>query len=158
MDFSRCDLSTRDQFLYQKHFNRRMQEYLDRGAGECHLRQPACVSIVRNQFLSTDGSTYHSGDFVIMPNHVHLLLVPADGEKLEQILRRMKGASSHDCNLALNRTGTFWQPESYDHIVRSLEQLVAYRDYIATNPQKAGISVSPHALYRADWMDEWFKA
>src|SRR5262249_46266323 len=132
-------------------------EYLDRGVGECHLRQGACVSILRTQLLSADGDSYHIGDFVIMPNHVHLLLVPTDGEKLEEILRRMKGASSHDCNLELNRSGTFCQSESSDHIVRSLEQLLAYREYIATNPGRARIRVLPLALYRAEWMDEWFK-
>jgi hypothetical protein len=33
---------------------------------------------------------------------------------------------------------------------------VAYREYIATNPKKARITVAPDALYRADWMDAWF--
>jgi hypothetical protein len=50
-----------------------------------------------------------------------------------------------------------WQAESYDHIVRSLEQLHAYRRYIAENPTKARIVLHPLAFYVADWMDEWFK-
>lgn len=157
-DLSPCHLSPRDQFLYHKHFNRKLQDYLDREIGECHLRDPRCVSIVRDQILSADGGSYHAGDFVVMPNHVHWLLAPATDEKLEQILRKIKGAVSHDCNLELQRSGTFWQPESYDHIVRSLEQLLAYREYIAANPQRAGIQVAPAALYRADWMDEWFNS
>jgi type I restriction enzyme R subunit len=158
-------LSPTDLAQYHKHFNRQMQDYLDRGIGECHLRDRDCVSIVRSQLLSGDGDSYHVGDFVIMPNHVHLLIVPVATDlspshsrmELEQVLRGIKGASSRHCNLKLGRTGQFWQPESYDHIVRSLEQLLAYREYIAGNPQRAGLIVDPQALYRAGWMDDWLK-
>jgi type I restriction enzyme R subunit len=150
-------LSPAEQQQYHRHFNRKLQEYLDAGVGDCHLRMTNCLRIVREQILSLDGVSCHVGDFVIMPNHVHILITPMPDKRLEQILRQMKGASSRDCNLAVGRTGRFWQPESYDHIVRSLEQLLAYRDYISTNPQKAGIIVEPPALYRATWMDEWYK-
>jgi hypothetical protein len=151
-------LSSDDQIQYHKHFNRKLQDYLDRGIGDCHLNNVNCLLVVRNQLLSDDGNSYHIGDFVIMPNHAHLIVVPASGKNLEDILKRLKGASSRTCNLQLGKSGTFWQPESYDHIVRSLEQLLAYRDYIATNPQKAGVTVHAEALYRAEWMDKWFNA
>jgi putative transposase len=150
-------LSAADQFQYHKHFNQKMQDYLDRGFGECHLQKQGCMSIVRNEILSNDGASYHVGDFGIMPNHVHLLLLAADDQGLEGVLRRIKGASSRSCNLSLQRRGRFWQPESYDHIVRSLDQLLAYRDYIGSNPKRAGITIHRDALYQANWMDEWFK-
>ena len=95
------------------------------------------------------------GDFVIMPNHVHLLVTPAPGEELEMILKGVKGASAVECNRLLGRTGTFWQADSYDHIVRSLEQLHQYRHYIADNPTKAGITIPAAAHYVAGWMDGW---
>jgi type I restriction enzyme R subunit len=127
------------------------------------------------------------GDFVIMPNHVHLLITPvaddsagtapgADVErnsiryqndamernsfpfvKLEQILKSIKGSSAVACNRLLRRSGALWQVDSYDHIVRSLEQLSAYREYIAQNPRMAGIDLRAEALYRADWMDAWLR-
>ena len=55
----------------------------------------------------------------------------------------------------LGRSGQFWQPDSYDHIVRTLEQLVVFRKYIADNPKKAGIVLPPEASYHADWMNKW---
>jgi hypothetical protein len=55
----------------------------------------------------------------------------------------------------LGRSGAFWQSDSYDHIVRSLDQLVAYRLYIAQNPARAGIRLCAEAEYRAPWMDGW---
>ncbi|HKD37637.1 MAG TPA: hypothetical protein VKB78_12585, partial [Pirellulales bacterium] len=69
---------------------------------------------------------------------------------------RIKGASAVECNRALGRSGAFWQADSYDHIVRSLEQLYQYRQYVADNPRKAGIQLLTSAYYIARWMDEWF--
>jgi type I restriction enzyme R subunit len=149
-------LSAVAQSKYHKHFNRKFQEYLDSGIGECHLRHKGCIEIMRHHILKHDGAACHVGDFVIMPNHVHVLLTPVSGERLEGILRNIKGASSYDCHVALGRSGRFWQPESYDHIVRTLDQLQAYREYIAGNPEKAGIAIDPLAIYRAEWLDEWF--
>lgn len=146
------------QFAFHKHFNRQVQACLDRGLGVCSLRNPACIDIVRERFLVDDGSRHHLGDFVIMPNHVHALFTPAPGEKLEMILKRMKGASAVECNRVVAGQGTFWQQESYDHIVRTLEQLHRYRQYIADNPCKAGIAIPSTALYAATWMDEWLKS
>jgi putative transposase len=78
-------------------------------------------------------------------------------QELEMLLKRIKGNSAVECNHLLGRAGTFWQADSYDHIVRSLEQLHAYREYIGTNPSEARIAVPASARYRAEWMDNWFR-
>ena len=158
-------LSPGDRFLFEQHFNRRVQSCLDRGLGECHLRDPACATVLREELLRDDGHRHHLGDFVIMPNHVHLLITPVDdvepnsfsSTKLEQILKSIKGASAAACNRLCDRTGSFWQADSYDHIVRSLEQLSAYREYITRNPLMLDFKLPAEALYRADWMDAWFQ-
>lgn len=142
-------LPNADQFCFHQHSNRQVQSCLDRGIGACHLQDRACLEIVRTILLSDDGGRYHIGDFIIMPNHVHTLITPAAGEKLEAILKRVKGGSAVECNRILQRSGTFWQAESYDHIVRSLNQLYEYRKYIAVNPVKAGITLPAAASYVA---------
>ncbi len=91
-----------------------------------------------------------------MPNHVHLLLLPSPGFELESLLKGVKGSSARLCNQILQRAGQFWQPDSYDHIVRTLTQLAHFREYIAGNPTKAGIVLPAEAQFRADWMDAWF--
>ena len=91
-----------------------------------------------------------------MPNHVHLLILPLPGSDLESLLKGIKGSSARVCNQVLKRAGQFWQPDSYDHIVRNLEQLTHFREYIADNPKKAGIVLAVQAQFRADWMDAWF--
>jgi REP-associated tyrosine transposase len=176
-----------ERFRFEQHFNRQVQSCLDRGLGECHLGVSACVSKMREELLRGDDCRYHLGDFVIMPNHVHLLITPvadnavvernsfrpptivvernsfrspaqAQPKKLELILKSIKGASAVACNRLCDRTGTFWQADSYDHIVRTLEQLAAYREYITRNPALAHVELPTEALYRADWMDAWLLA
>lgn len=148
-------LSSPDRFTYRRFVNCLREEGLDTGYGACYLARPRVLANVRSEMLQHDGELYHLGDFVIMPNPIHALIVPADAP-LEQGLKQIKGATGIACNRLLGRHGTFWQPDSYDHIARSLEQLAAYRDYIAENPKRAGISVGEHAYYRAEWMDPWF--
>jgi putative transposase len=150
-------LPVEQQFRFQQHFNRQVQSCLDPGSGECHLQTPECLATVRAKIFGDDGTRHHVSDFVIMPNHVHLLVTPVSGEELEMILKSVKGASAVECNRLLNRSGTFWQADSYDHIVRSLEQVHEYRTYIADNPAKAGINLPPEAYYVAGWMDDWFR-
>jgi putative transposase len=144
-----------EQDRFHKHFNRLFHAALDEGRGACYLKDPRCLITLRNKLMEGDGGGYHLGDYVVMANHVHLLLVPAPGHELEMILKAVKGAAARQCNQHLGRSGQFWQPDSYDHIVRTLEQLVVFREYIADNPKNAGCELPAEALYRACWMDEW---
>ncbi len=108
-------LSPGERFLFEQHFNRRVQSCLDRGLGECHLRDPACATVLREELRRDDCHRHHLGDFVIMPNHVHLLITPFDdvepnsfcSTELEQILKSIKGASAAACNRLCHRTGSF---------------------------------------------------
>ncbi len=144
-------LGKSDRFLYQKFINRSREDVIDAGYGACYLKSEQIARQLAHDILLDDGSAMHVGDFVIMPNHVHLLLVPVNRE-LELCMKRIKGRSATICNRLLGRTGSFWQTDSFDHIVRNLEQLNKYRRYIADNPNKAGIVLHPVAYYRAGWM------
>lgn len=148
-------LPANEQYLYHKHFSRLMHQHLDGGQGGCSLRKDECIETVRAELERGDGQEHHLGDFVIMPNHVHVLVTPIDDTDLEMILKSVKGASAVKCNRACQSSGTFWQADSYDHIVRSPEQLGHLREYIADNPQKAGITLNSLAIHRSDWMDQW---
>ena len=53
------------------------------------------------------------------------------------ILRLLKGSTARQCNKMLNRTGSFWQHESYDHVVRNEEELIRIVKYVMDNPVKA---------------------
>jgi REP element-mobilizing transposase RayT len=149
-------LSESEQYQFHKHFNRLFHAALDEGRGACYLKVPGCLATLWEKLLENDGDSYHLGDFVAMPNHVHLLLLPCPGSELEWLLKAIKGSAARGCNQLLGRSGRFWQPDSYDHIVRTLDQLVHFRQYIADNPKKAEIALAADALYHADWMDASF--
>jgi REP element-mobilizing transposase RayT len=123
---------------YHERFGERMESWLDAGSGECVLRRPEIRSMVEKCLTRFDGDHYDLGPWVIMPNHVHLLLRPREGYKLSKILQGIKGVSAKECNEILERTGQpFWQEESFDHIVRSQAQFDRFVRYISENPVKA---------------------
>lgn len=72
--------------------------------------------------------------FVVMPNHVHVLVSPRDKAELSEICRTWKSVTAHEVNKLLGRSGPLWQQESWDRIVRSPEHLEKYRRYIRENP------------------------
>lgn len=132
---------------YDERFGQRLEAWLDAGAGECVLRRPEIRAEVERCLRHFDGERYDLGDWVIMPNHVHLLIRPGRGRVLSRILQGIKGVSARNCNALLGTTERkFWQEESYDHIVRSEAQLRHYIRYIADNPVKARLKPGEYSV------------
>jgi REP element-mobilizing transposase RayT len=123
---------------YHKLFSARIEQWLDQCAGSCLLGNPSCAQIVVGAMEFFDGQRYGLDQWVIMPNHVHVLVTPAEGVGLEEILQAWKSFTSHAVNRLLSRRGQLWQKESFDHIVRSPAHLERFRQYIRDNPAKAG--------------------
>ncbi len=132
-------LGVEKQKEFEERFGDRLQEWLDAGYGECWLERPEIADVVEATFRHFDGQRYALGEFVIMPNHVHALVTLAPGEDVPSLLHSWKSFSAKAINRIMGRTGAVWQHESYDHIVRSEEQLVHYGRYIRANPEKAGL-------------------
>ena len=83
--------------------------------------------------------------WVVMPNHVHVLVLPK--VPLRQITQWIKGKTARGANLILERSGEpFWQHESYDHWVRSQREFNNIVAYIEDNPVNAALAASPE-----DW-------
>jgi REP element-mobilizing transposase RayT len=116
-------------------------ERLDRSDfGPAWLRDTRVASMLVNalQYGETVRQLYHLHAWVIMPNHVHAVLDP--GVPMPGIMRWLKGRTGRMANRILGRTGMpFWQDESFDHWVRSAEELRAAIDYVEGNPVKAGL-------------------
>jgi putative transposase len=81
---------------------------------------------------------YDLGAFVVMSNHVHVLLLPKIAPS--RLMQSLKGVTAREANRALCRTGeTFWQAESYDHWVKDEQEREKITRYIENNPVTAGL-------------------
>ena len=132
---------------YEARFIDRMQEWLDAGMGACYMRRPDVRVEVEGCLLQFDGNRYDIDAFVLMPNHVHALIKPTPSFDLSTVLQGIKGVSANRCNKLLRSKSTFWMDESYDHIVRNAKELSAFRNYIAQNPNKAGLQPEEYSLH-----------
>jgi type I restriction enzyme R subunit len=124
---------------YHSEFTREFMEYLDRGYGACVLRDQALSGLIGESLRHFDGDRYDIGDFVVMPNHVHLLVCLKGATEIETQCKSWKTFTATKINRALGRRGRFWQEESFDHLVRSPEQFEYLQRYIADNPKRAGL-------------------
>ncbi len=73
--------------------------------------------------------------FVLMPEHVHLLLTPASDLTVERAIQLVKGGYSRAFGLEFRR-GEVWQRGFTDHRIRDAEDFARHRDYIHQNPVK----------------------
>jgi REP element-mobilizing transposase RayT len=115
--------------------------------GPLWLKDPriaACVVGAIHRGQSVLGQyTLHS--FVVMPNHVHLLITPSI--LIRRITNGLKGVTARDANCILGRKGKhFWQDESFDHWVRTSVGFNRIRSYIEGNPVSVGLASKPE-----DW-------
>jgi len=79
--------------------------------------------------------------WVVMPNHVHLLILPL--VPVPRLMRWLKGSTARGANQILGRTGQpFWQDESFDHYLRAASDLSRTVAYIERNPVSAGLACS----------------
>lgn len=122
-----------------------MDRILDQAqTGARHLGIPEIASLVVESIR--DGKRrfhrYELHSFVVMPNHVHILVTPS--VVAARWLGPLKGFTAHEANRILGRAGKpFWQHEGYNHLVRSDEEFQRIRRYIENNTVKAGLVTNP---------------
>lgn len=120
--------------------------------GPVWLSKPAIASIIEESLHYRDQKKYHLYAYCIMPNHVHLVfkllvLIKKQTEEnikkidypVTKILQSLKWYTALKSNEKLKRQGTFWQSESYDHVIRNSDELERIIRYTLHNPVKAGL-------------------
>jgi putative transposase len=80
-------------------------------------------------------------EFVVMPNHFHLLLTPT--LTLERAIQLIKGGFSYRARKELGFGGEIWQPSYYDRRVRDVEEYINFKYYMRQNPVKRGVVKTP---------------
>jgi putative transposase len=106
--------------------------------GPTWLTDPRIAAIVQNALHhgETARQLYTLYAWVVMSNHVHVVFEPK--APLPEITRWLKGRTARTANRILGRIGTpFWQDESYDHWIRSSQELQQIVTYVESNPINA---------------------
>ena len=131
----------------ERDYHHKLEQYLDRSCGECWLRRTEIAELVANALCFFAGTRYRLSAWVVMPNHVHAVLWPMPNHTLSKIVQSWKRFTAREANKLLSRTGQeFWQPEAFDHWIRSDEEYGRCCRYVANNPVKARLCPAPE-----DW-------
>lgn len=121
----------------------RLESLLDSGRGACALKDPHAARIVKDALLYLDGQRYRLLAWVVMPNHVHVLIEILEGHSLSRVLQSWKVRTARECNRMFDTTGRFWEPEYYDRYIRNERHLQNAILYIHSNPVVAGLVSRP---------------
>jgi REP element-mobilizing transposase RayT len=126
----------------------------DAANGPRYMCRPEIASVVVEAVRYRDPAEYDLHHFVVMPNHVHILVTPR--MPVSKVMQSLKRFTARECNRILGMTGQpFWQVESYDRLVRDDREFEQIARYIEMNPVAAGLVAEPH---RFPWSSAWRKA
>lgn len=112
------------------------------------LANPLAHSILEELWRrSADLDGWHVGHYLLMPDHVHLFARPADSAKPPAAwIKTWKSVSSRQLGANHQATGPVWQPDYFDHFVRSVASYQEKWDYVQDNPVRKGLCTE-----RARW-------
>jgi len=125
---------------------RGVAQVLDAGHGTCLLRAAWAAELVEQALLYFDGTRYRLLAWVVMPNHVHCVVEPADGFRLGDIVQSWKQFTARTINARRGDHGRFWQKDYFDRRIRDDRHLAAAIQYVENNPVSAGLVTKP-----TDW-------
>ena len=113
-----------------------LEAYLDKGRGQCWLRQSRIAALCEAAFLHFHGQRYLLKAWCLMPNHVHVL-VQVTTVPMAAFVKSWKGFTARECNSVLGRSGAFWADDYWDTYMRDSDQERRTVRYIESNPVKA---------------------
>jgi putative transposase len=106
------------------------------------IKPPVCEIVIETLFHYRNKQNYFLHAFVLMPDHIHLILTPGPEISLERAVQFVKGGSARRINQTLNYRLPVWQRGYTDHRIRDAQDYENHVRYIHTNPVKAGLVLS----------------
>jgi putative transposase len=85
-------------------------------------------------------------EFVLMPNHLHVILTPANSISLEKTIQLIKGGTSHEVHRVRAKRSQIWQPGFHESRIRNAMDYRTKSDYVRFNPVVAKLVEQPQ-----DW-------
>jgi REP element-mobilizing transposase RayT len=132
----------RESGQWEDELRYRIEAYLDRGISECYLADKRIATLVQSALVHFDSQRYRLSAWVVMPNHVHLLVAPCIGHSLSNIMHSLKSYTAQEANKVLSRRGNFWFEDYFDRYIRNAKHFENALSYIENNPVKAGLCKS----------------
>lgn len=124
----------------RREHRRMLEDLLDAGAGACHLRDARVARLAEDSLLHFDEERYRLLAWVVMPNHLHVLVQFLHGHPMDKVLHSWKSYIANQANKLLCRSGVFWQREYFDRFIRNEQHYLNAVAYIEYNPVKAGLA------------------
>ncbi|WFB37112.1 transposase [Kiritimatiellota bacterium B12222] len=149
------DSQTQD--LYNHCIGSKREKWLDRGLGRCVLRRPDVRQDVAASLHFGDSRQYQLMCYVIMPNHLHLFMVPDAEASLGEIMFSIKSYTASRINKLLGERGAFWQEKYWDRLIRSPAQGMRVVNYIRNNPGKAHLGKKEYTLWEREDIEDLFR-
>ncbi len=95
--------------------------------------------LILEHLRSGEGRYYDLAAATVMPEHVHLLIKPLADFSLSRIMKGIKGVSARRLDLLRRGSGSIWQDESWDRIMRDAAEFEEKLQYMLDNPVKLGL-------------------
>ncbi len=135
---------------YHSRFSVRMDRWLDDNHGDCLLRSERARQIVEDALMYFEPVRCRQICRVIMPNHVHLVVVPNSGWPLDKLMTSWKSWTSRRLNELRGKSGPVWQRDFFDRIIRDDEHFSNVVSYIRRNPQKARLRQGEYSYWECE--------
>lgn len=107
------------------------------------LTQPRVATELVQALRHFDSQRYLLFDYTIMPDHVHFIAKPLDGFTLSGVYHSFKSFTAHRIKRLLGRSGSVWEDDSYDRVIRSRTDFEEKAKYILMNPVNRGLVRDP---------------
>ncbi|MAE65555.1 MAG: hypothetical protein CMJ18_14895 [Phycisphaeraceae bacterium] len=134
---------------YLEHRIDRWHDHLDAGHGRCLMKDPQVASVVADALLIFDGERYDVERFVIMPNHVHLIVQMRPSFRLRPQSEEWLRSTSRRINAMLGRRGALWHDDPVEHVVRCADRLARIEQRIEDDPIRAGLGEGEYLFWRS---------
>ena len=94
--------------------------------------------------------------WVLMPDHMHMMVTLGGAESLAVLMRRVKCVSAGVANAIDRRCGHVWMPGYHDHALRCEESIAAAARYMIVNPVRAGLvrRAGDYPYWNCAWLEE----
>ena len=116
------------------------------GNGVGLAQAPIAGVIIQTLFWLVENWRLWLLGFVVMPDHLHLVMAPRAPHQLRTVMQNLFSYSARQINTQLRRQGSLWAEEYYEHLLTSREKVQPCLDYIYQNPVRKNL-----AAQAADW-------